>query len=84
MKTELSFKQMATAFVSAGSPGASERERREAGFLASGLPYRYRSEAEALKVLIRDLETQRVVGMIRRWSERPGLTSIAMRGNLAA
>jgi hypothetical protein len=84
MKTKPTFKQVAAAFVAAGSPGASERERREAEALACGLPFQYLTEAVALSILIRDLDTRRLVNLIRRWSERPGLASIAVRGNLAA
>ena len=79
MKTEPSFKQVVTAFVAAGAPGASERERREAEQLSSGLPFQYLTEATALAVLNRDLDTRKLVGLIRRWSFRPGLTSIALR-----
>jgi hypothetical protein len=61
VKTEPTFKQLAIAFVAAVSPGASERERDEAEILASGLPFQFRSEAKALKVLIRDLDTRKVV-----------------------
>jgi hypothetical protein len=71
MKTQPSFKELATAFVAAGSPGASDRERPEAEQLATGLPLRYLTEAKALKVLVRDLDTGTVIGLIRRWSERP-------------
>jgi hypothetical protein len=70
MKTQPSFKELATAFVAAGSPGASDRERPEAEQLATGLPLQYLTEAKALKVLVRDLDTGTVIGLIRRWSER--------------
>ena len=53
MKTQPSFKELATAFVAAGSPGASDRERPEAEQLATGLPLQYLTEAKALKVLVR-------------------------------
>jgi hypothetical protein len=75
MKTQPSFKELATAFAAAGSPGASDRERPEAEQLATGLPLQYLTEAKALKVLVRDLDTGKVIGLIRRWSERPGLLS---------
>ena len=67
------------AFVAAGCPGASDRELREAEQLASGLPFQfqYLTEEIALKVLVRDLETRKVVGLICRWSRRPGLVSLA-------
>jgi hypothetical protein len=61
--------------VAAGSPGASDRERRDAERLATGLPLQYLTEAKALKVPVRDLDTGKVIGLIRRWSERPGLLS---------
>jgi hypothetical protein len=61
--------------VAAGSPGASDRERPEADQLATGLPLQYLTEAKALKVLVRDLDTGKVIRLIRRWSERPRLLS---------
>jgi hypothetical protein len=85
MKNEPTFKEIASAFVAAGSPGASESQAREAGFLARELPYQYRSEAEALKILIRDDETRKVVDLVCRWSARPELVSIvSQRGTVAA
>ena len=76
MKTEPCFKQVVTAFLAAGAPGASEDERLEAEELSTGLPYQFRSEATALKVLVRDDETRKVVELVYRWSAKPGLVSI--------
>jgi hypothetical protein len=65
--------------------GSIEDQAREAGFLASGLPYQYLTEAVALKVCIRDLEMRKLVDLVYRWSTRPGLVSIAaQRGAVAA
>jgi hypothetical protein len=84
MKTEPSFKQLVTAFVAAGAPGASESQAREAGLLASGFPFQYRSEAKALKMLIRDDEDRKLVDLVYRWSARPGLVSIvSQKGSVA-
>jgi hypothetical protein len=83
--TELTFKQLAIAFVAAGSPGASEDQADEAQDLASGLPFQYLTEAVALKICIRDLETRKVVDLVYRWAAKPGLTSIvAQRGSVTA
>jgi hypothetical protein len=84
MKTEPSFKKRAAAFVAAGSPGASRSQAREAGLLASGLPYQYRSEAKALKILIRDDETRKVVNLIYKWSKKPGLVFIVSQRRAVA
>jgi hypothetical protein len=79
--TEPSFKQFAAAYLAAGAPGASDRERREAESLASGLPFQYLTEDVALKVCIRDLETRKLVDLVYRWAAKPGLVSIvAQRG----
>jgi hypothetical protein len=48
MKTEPTFKQLATALVAAGSAGASDRQRCEAKYLAGGLPFQFLTEAVAL------------------------------------
>lgn len=84
MKTEPTFKQLAIAFVAAGSPGASERERREAEALAGYLPFQWRTEGMALKMIVRDDETAEVVDMIRRWSLKPGLVSVAAQRSVPA
>ena len=85
MKPELTFKQLVTAFLAAGSPGASEDQACEAEALAGYFPFQYRSEAKALKILIRDDETRKVVDLVYRWSAKPGLVSIvSQRGTVAA
>jgi hypothetical protein len=83
MKTEPTFKELTTAFVAAGSPGASEDQVREAETLAGYFPFQYRSEAKALKILIRDDETRKVVELVYRWSRRPGLASLAAQRRAA-
>jgi hypothetical protein len=77
MKTDPSFKQLVTAFVAAGAPGASDRERLEAEALSYGLPFQYLTEAVALEILIRDDETRKLVELVYGWAARPGLVSIA-------
>jgi hypothetical protein len=85
MKTEPSFRQLVTAYVAAGAPGASERGLYEAEAMAHGLPFQYLTEETALKVLIRDLNTRKLVDLVYRWSGRPGLVSIvSQRSSVAA
>jgi hypothetical protein len=66
MKTEPSFRQFANAFLAAGAPGASERGLYEAEAMAHGLPFQYLTEETALKVLIRDLDTRKLVNLNRQ------------------
>jgi hypothetical protein len=43
MKTEQSFRQLATAFLAAGAPGASEEQRSEASISPRDYPSDYPS-----------------------------------------
>ena len=67
METEPSFKQLATAFLAAGCPGASEEGHYQAEML-TGLPFQYLTEDVALRVARRDLETRKAIDLIYRWS----------------
>ena len=66
-----------------GIAGRIRKSGRRGQTLAGHFPFQYRSEAKALKILIRDLETRKVVDLIYSWSRRPGLVSLAAQRRAA-